>query len=115
MKKRLPNDVYIPERAEVSMNHKMGLKRGYESEPVAASRVWIRAFGEGTDSAEGENEPVNRTNHGRWWPLIAARGGEVGCMSNAKCTRGGLVVCGEFLHACISLSLIHPTGLRERP
>ena len=67
------------------MNHKMGVKRAYESEPVAASRVSARVFGKGTDSAEGENEPVNRTNHGWWWPLIAEMG--VGCMSNAKCTR----------------------------
>ena len=64
-----------PERAEVSVNHKMGVKRAYESKPVAASRAWVRAFGEGTDSAEGENEPVNRTNHGWWWPLIAERRG----------------------------------------
>ena len=54
------------------MNQEMGLKRAYESEPVAASRAWARVFGKGTDSAEGENEPLNRTNHGWWWPLIAA-------------------------------------------
>ena len=53
------------------MNQEMGVKRAYESEPVVASRVSARVFGKGTDSAEGENEPVNRTNHGWWWPLIA--------------------------------------------
>ena len=54
------------------MNHKVGVKRAYESEPVAASRAWARAFGKGIDSAEAEKRSENQTNHGWWWPLIAA-------------------------------------------